>query len=55
MATKEAGIIPDDHLTPAQYAEKRRISLRTVHRWLKLKIIKAEQPAGMKGRWFIPR
>lgn len=48
-------LIPADYITPLEFAEKRRLSLRTVHRWLKLKIIKGEQPAGTKGKWLIPR
>ena len=36
-----------------EYAKRRGISLRTLHRWVKQKIIKAEQPGGVRGKWFI--
>lgn len=44
-----------DYISLQEYADKRGISLRTVHRWLKMNIIKGEQPAGLKGKWLIPK
>ncbi len=48
-------LIPADYETPAEFAKRRKLSLRTVHRWLRLKIVKGDQPAGAKGKWMIPR
>lgn len=54
MAQKDDSV-PVEYIKPSEFAERRSLSLRTVHRWLKLKIIKAEQPAGSKGKWLIPK
>jgi hypothetical protein len=44
-----------DYFSLKEYAERRGISLRTLHRWLKKGIIKAEQPYGKRGKWFISK
>jgi hypothetical protein len=44
-----------DYYSLKEYAKRRGISLRTLHRWLKKGIIKAEQPYGDRGKWFISK
>ncbi len=40
-------------LSPKEYADMKGVTAQTVRNWIKRKILKADQPAGKKGRWCI--
>lgn len=44
-----------EYVSLKEYAEQNGVSLRTIHRWLKQKIVKAKQPAGIRGKWLIEK
>jgi excisionase family DNA binding protein len=42
-----------EYWTVKEYAELKRVSVATVHRWIRVGWVKAERTAGEHGQWRI--